>query len=1217
MDTNLPRLASSAIPQADNPQLLVRAWRLIAGGEVCDANTLGVHPRQVAYYRSALKILGLLEGNTSAPPAQGEMIAEDAIATLKNRFEHSECGRTWLAWSGAKRLEDVDPSTAMSFLTERSELSGSTLERRATSLKRWHAWMTRRKPMSELPSACVEDKDTTEDDASTIATAYGHYAPRGLEPGSRWEHWDYAQWNERLVDHYLGNNEPERANQPVDRIPATPEELAVIAGAAPSEAPAVADTFVRRIIDLLPLGKKSFCGFCLDYESWNPHAPEPPHFFAMLWFTCLVAYGYPNGEGSFADRLRNILGKADNFQFKGQACLPTLWKNAAEWTRVRREAGDPIRELELPPLHRLAVIGHSHYLAFPNRFDRHSLARILWDAGLVGFEPPVKPVVQALSKGRKHFGRDFLEDLDDFEQRHAEGEDPRDSAFWRAVRQEALHPSIDSSAKPGERNSRTGLLFLEDDQGLRPIICCRLDQPLPDRFEAHLFEEPVTWPAYVTGEGGDLEAAWREAFGEGQLLPVGARRLISQGVLVLRESASGQYEVVSGAEIHGCRRALVKRTLVEAFIEAFPDCTGQPRTQPSLVDEWVEVEGCAVQQVDELPQGLEMVTQLLRTMSPPSVALAGGVRTAGGFLFVPGLLPIVRAPGVRTVGVVSRERGLVHPCTESVDRTGEWLLPKMVDRPGTYILRSSWSMSTNVGSVERTSDTRLHFDEHVIDDHYRGKPNGHYFVESCPEPEVDVAVLPEVPLGISTAMAEQSSDLLDFDASTRFLGSGLGEMSLEPKPGFDWLVVGRKKNPEILVFIGDATNPSQPSQRRSPAKGDHRAWRRGFESRQSFIRLPDGRFVSLQEAPIAVREAHIRYRRHQAVGGEECPPTGLEAQVEFSLTRTEPSAATSQAVDVLAAFGSRRAGLSYSEVREVFQALLGNDDPIALQQILRGWTEAGLIDTLRDARLSKLTLVPRLPRFVMVRRGPEVEATLVGLVSSVRRRRIDRVIDALDPSFVHKLLPANPWQPSTLRLRGTLDVVEWVRRDADLSPSEWLDWPSRLVPPSCLDIAAARARILKTEPPNSYRFDAGWDWSRACFYRGHRSPESIRLERRLHVDLSAIYVLMRDDQLLLWTHSRAWALLEAYAARGVPPFKTESGVLTSSGQAPVHLPLPVGRLCLLIGEALPGPALDSAAIHYTYPFGPRLFGLVERVLPPQWIERPAQTSRSIHAGPHR
>lgn len=1024
-----------------------------------------------------------------------------------------------------------------------------------------------------------------------------------------WRHWTYSYWNKELVEQWLFVSDPVLLADPIDRIPAMPEQLASIARAEPAEASAVTKAFIQRILHELPAGT-SFCGFCADYGPWSPDSSDPPHFFGMLWFTCLIAYGYPASEGSFHDRFTQVVGRHNFYQ-----CLPKLWEDVAAWTRMRRQDGELVREIRLPPPseHR-PVIGYSHFLAFPNRNDRRALAKILEEAGLVGFEPPVTPVLQALSRARKALGKDFLDDFDDFQNRYALGQDPRNEAFWRAVRQEALDPSRGLSTNTGRRTSKTALVFLEDDQGLRPIVGCQSDVVLPEGFEVHQSDDLLNWPAYVTGSGGDLDASWREAFGEGLLLPISARKLIAQGLLVLREYSSGEYEVVSGPDIHGCQKAMVSRDFTKPFVDAFPGPAGRPTTiQPSMVDGWDEVAGCEIQQVDELPKELENFTQLLRTMSPPSVAFVGGIRTPSGFLFVPEFLPTLRAPGVGMLNVVFGDSEAVHPCVPDAKQPGDWRLPSAVDRPVGIRLRASWTMRTKGGSVDRTGDTRLQFVEHVVDDHYRGKPSGHYYVESCPQPEVDVALLTEVPLGISTRVAQQSSDLLELDASARFLGPGLGEMALERRPGFDWLVLGNKKNPELLVFAGDVENPSLPAARCSLSKGDQRHWRRGFHAKRTIARLPDGRFVSLAEAPPVIREAHARYKSHSVVNGLECPATGLETQTANVLVRAEPAAATSEAVDVIAALGSRRSGLAYADVREVFEALLGNDDPIQLQQILRGWTEAGLLDMLRSAHVSRFTLVPRTPRFVLVRRGPDVEATLVGLVTSVRLRHVKRALQNLDPACIHRLLPANAWQPATLRIRCVEGVVESVRREAELEASEWLDWPNHSEIPACLDIPTARTRIVRFPPPDSYRFDAGWDWVTGCFRRGHRSTEAVRLERRLHVDSSVIYVLTREDQPLLWANSRAWALLEAYAARGVPPFEVEHDVLTSTGRTPVHLPLPIGRLCVLIGEALPGPVLGSEPIRYTYPFGRRLFGLVERVLPTAWYERRVQSTRSIYA----
>lgn len=1009
-----------------------------------------------------------------------------------------------------------------------------------------------------------------------------------------WQDWTYTYWNLQLIERWLYvDQDDELLAVPIDRIPAMPEQLSLIVGANVLEANSVADALIRQAKNELPSGT-SFCGFS-EYTPWTPDSSNPPHYFGMLWVTCLIAYGYPVVEGSFDERVTAVLGRSHNYQ-----CLPQLWQDAAAWTRRRRSAGEPVRELQLPPTteHR-RIIGHSHFLAFPNRRDRIALANVLGESGFVGFEPPLVPVVKALVDAKKAFSNDFQDDLHDFQSRYADGQDPRDNAFWRAVRREAMEPST-SIARQSTASSRTALLFLEDEQMLRPIVGCRVGAVLPEGFESHPSDGLFDWPAYVTGPHCDIEAAWNEAFGRGRVIPLGTRKLIEQGLLALKEYSGGQYGVVAGSDIQGSRRALVAGAIVQDFVEAFAGSAPKPTTQPSVIPDWFEVEGCDVRQVDELPPGLLHVTQLLRTTSPPSVTPIGGLPTANGFLFVPRYLPVIRAVGARTVAIID-EVGQVHPCTQSFESAGDWVIPTSLDRYGRVRIRASWVAPINGHDHERISEASLEFVEHVILDDYRGKPSGHYFVESGSEPEIDIISASEVPLGISTPVSDRSADLLEFDASARFLGPGLGEMSLEPKPGFDWLVVGTKKNPELLVFVGDASRPTAPAQTRTNNKGAVRHWRRGFAARRKVVRLPDGTFVELSHAPEAVRHVYSSYSQHRVTGDHDCPTVLLETQADIDHLATATSEAAWKAVDVIATLASRKSRLTYAEVRNALDVTLGRHDHLEFQQILRGWAESGAIDILRSARVSRFFIAPRAPRFVLVRRGAEIEATLVGLTTSVRRRQLERVLDRFPSLSVDRLLPPNPLQPSTIRLRGDERLVEAVRRDVDIKGSEWLDWPQPTLLPPHLDVSAAKAHLYTSKPPDSYMFHSGWDWDKAGFYRAHRPTSGLCLERRAHADASVIYVVIRDGQVVIWTHSRTWALIEAYAHSQLPPFGAEHGVLTSRGRAPVHLPLPLGRLCVLIGAALPGPTLNVGTTQYTYPFGQRLFGLIQRVVPSTWF----------------
>ena len=115
---------------------------------------------------------------------------------------------------------------------------------------------------------------------------------------------------------------------PVTRLAATPEELTLVVRDDSSDSEAVAARLVEVIKQELPQGT-SFSSYCLDYRLRQPENPwtlecgDSPHFFAMLWFTCLVAYGYPDPNEGFHDRITYLLfGKHDQL-----TRLPETWRH--------------------------------------------------------------------------------------------------------------------------------------------------------------------------------------------------------------------------------------------------------------------------------------------------------------------------------------------------------------------------------------------------------------------------------------------------------------------------------------------------------------------------------------------------------------------------------------------------------------------------------------------------------------------------------------------------------------------------------------------------------------------------------------------------------------------------------------------------------------------------------------------------------------------------
>ena len=203
-----------------------------------------------------------------------------------------------------------------------------------------------------------------------------------------WKEYAYSDWNERLFRHHFIADPPVN-DQLVERVIAMPEELSLVVGDPHTPAVTIADAFVAQVRSQLPRGKESFSGYCLDYRGWTTDSAVPPRSFGMLWFTCLIAYGYPSPDLNFYQRLHLALGKKDNLQYRdgdgSPSCVPRLWAEFHEWTRKRRAAGAMVRPLSLPTdVGRRTAIGLSWFLTFPHQRDRAELAKCLWDAGLVG-----------------------------------------------------------------------------------------------------------------------------------------------------------------------------------------------------------------------------------------------------------------------------------------------------------------------------------------------------------------------------------------------------------------------------------------------------------------------------------------------------------------------------------------------------------------------------------------------------------------------------------------------------------------------------------------------------------------------------------------------------------------------------------------------------------------------------------------------------------------
>ncbi|MDF3069425.1 MAG: hypothetical protein K0R38_5026, partial [Polyangiaceae bacterium] len=574
-------------------------------------------------------------------------------------------------------------------------------------------------------------------------------------------------------------------SSPVSRIPATPEELCLVAGLNPSavttsETEATVEDFLASIKAELAIPKRSLLRYCLYYREdpswWGPGSDEEPYFFAMLWLTCLVAYGFPIGkQGDFHARLHAALDTKVSLQGNALGDLDDAWEDVEQWTRGRSH----YRQLVLPPrcTHR-TLIGRSHFLAFPHRFDRERLGQVLKDAGLAGYEPAIRLVLEALQAERSRFSTEFRSDLDVlFRDYLDQGRDPKDSPFWRAVRQ-AARDLPTSEAQSNRATGTAGLLVEWDaDDLLAPFVAFSSDWVPPDEWlteDLELAVGPFSRRATLDSEA--LSLLLKAPAG---VINSNEARAVAEGFVPLVEEYSGLFRVAIADAIEGCEIALVRDDLVESIRNAFGG-----RSEESGVQGWAIVANARFRQLDSLIQGLSSVRTLLQTTDAPPPVLTGGIRASGNtFYAISQYMPKVRAE--QATGVVVQPEGTTaaFPCSRNGGDDGLWTLPAAIIEGArlnavdiAFEVTATYSVKLLERSIKRESKTRFHLQMPILATDHKGLPAGAFRVETCKaEGETVEGPQRQLGLGITSPKFEHALDMLPFDPTASWLGPGLGE----------------------------------------------------------------------------------------------------------------------------------------------------------------------------------------------------------------------------------------------------------------------------------------------------------------------------------------------------------------------------------------------------------------------------------------------------------
>ena len=1004
-----------------------------------------------------------------------------------------------------------------------------------------------------------------------------------------WRDWNYAEWNSRLAD-YCFAIRPGEPSSAVEQLPATPQELVLVTGDPDATEAEVVKRFVTVMKWKLPGGETTFRTFCVRRTAWTPSSSQPPHFFAMLWLTCLVAHGYPYElKRGFYVRMEAIFGRTQDMD-----CLPGLWQTLQDWT-VANAATGHCRRLVLPPPDSFRKrIGASWFLAFPHDHDRAKLRNLLEKNGLVGDEPPLRRVVKLLRDARGEFSADFGKDLNEFVDRFLTTDlDVRNSAFWRAVRQEALRIGETNRGRTADLQTRLMAFFDEDEELLKPYVASTRGAALPTTFEKVALGFEHDGFACLVRQADDraadpVEGAVAAAL-KGTLEVPRAARHYTRGVMIFRSVAGGDFELVGGTDAENADMALVRNDLAGAFTANFGG-----RREPACLTGWSQVSDCRVRIGQDPPAGLEGVSHLQATMASPSVRIVGGIRGDDGYVALEGFLPRIRFHGATDVEILDADGLPTCRAFRSENSPDEWMLPDvpLAKAPGRYIARVRWP---SADGPDNTATCEFMLGNRQLTHDYKPLGAGVYALESVDSGVAEVSRGEDVPDWISRAPSETGADripdLIVGVTDVFYLGPCLGDVSTQRAPCHEWLVVGDTDQPSQLVFVGDAEAPSPRGSRKSVHNRDRSVWRRAVHHSSSVgVRVKDGDIETLDMHP-RVREVLASFRDRARDGADiQDESVGGSGTVGASVwTGVEPVARTWELVDAFAALSVRRSGIRLNTAVELFGQATGFsrfDHADTLYELLRSWVEAGLLD-VAHARGQPVTYVlARRPGFVAYRVGRRFRASLVGLVPSFDEARFERLA-ARSGALVTRRRGANTWQPPVFQVDvADLAVIRSLSSEFDLAPTRWFD----------ADLVVRPQDDTTGEGPqaeSSYVRERVWDW-RASRFRAagaDETPFDVTVELRRHPRSCPVYVIRQGGEDVFRSELRNATLTKAFLLKyGDLPFTDEPGEpVRRTWARGVYLPVRFGRLCALLGDGLAGPSVDrdGRVDGYSYPLSGR------------------------------
>lgn len=972
-----------------------------------------------------------------------------------------------------------------------------------------------------------------------------------------------SAWNDLLGPHFFGVI-PDGPLDPIRRLVVTPAELARATG-VPGALPERADASFRRAVCEQARKAGSLLADARDYGSWSPgHVHEQPPFIAHLLATCRAASEVTEefqDEGSFFERLSKLL---DGAPIGPPTHLPKLWEDLARWLAGARRSGYPYRELVLPEVGGLKRVGYSLRLAFPSRTDQFKLASVLADSGLIGLNPPPGEVVRAVGSALSRFSKPFRAEFDEFRLAWDGRNELADRVpFWLAVLDAVLRG--EGMDEGSSARARFKLRLKTAETGFAVQILASEGAVLPAGLSLRTHSSAGEGYCYVEVSGGEdrIAAAARRLLAGEVILPrVGT--LSRQGVLLFDIDESGRYVLVDepGSDQ---MRALVRKDLVETFRRfVVRSAAAQLEVEDSTYPGWCEVHdfGMRVPAPDEL-RGTPLVG--CWSLSPHFVVNrihpVGGVRLETGFLLTPSLLPAFAVQGAEQVLLEGGGRAALPLRREAPDAR-MWVLPPGVP-PGPHVL-----VARTAGEVVARREVR--FFQSVSSEDYKRPADWAAWGAEGVTGNVTSFESADASPAEATDPADLGADFLPEVRQCFYLGPRVGDVQLQPQPGFDWVAYRLRGGGDwTLEFRGDVATARQPERLVGPA-GAARFWRKTFH---------EAHLVGADSATAQLRET---YRRATMPVKN---PQRFEAPVDPGLHDRPKESAPHPALyafeSLIAALACRKQGLSESEFHEYVQRLFGLHDYARRWDVMRAWEEVGALDRALYMRFNSRRLFAVRPHLVRFRTGRLWMGTLLGLSTQATRERVTAAAQQLgvyvEPRRSHSSLV-----PTLLALHTERpEAFEELERRAALGPTRWL----RPLDTSLTSLAGATAP--NGPGPLNYPLNGTWSPELRHFEVGkqHVGPHGVRVEWFRRMDAPDYYAVRGGELAPFWTYSRNLALLAALQRTGELPFAVDGGValVRSPSATPVYLPVVVARIVAALGAVAPGPE-DGAQATYRYNF---------------------------------